>query len=170
MLVRIAAILTLTVALAGCAADVTDPLPSWNDGAARSAITDFVARVVDPASPEFVPAPERIAVFDNDGTLWAEQPIYVQLAFAMDRVKALAPEHPEWQTQQPFAAVLAGDMDALHDSGEHGLLELIMASHAGMTTDEFTATVKAWLADARHPTLERPYTELVYQPMLELLA
>ena len=147
----------------------TDPLPSWNEGQAKSAILDFVARVTDPASPDFVPEPERIATFDNDGTLWAEQPLYFQLFFAIDRVKALAPEHPEWADRQPFKAVLEDDMESLAATGEHGLLELVMATHAGMTTDEFSATAMEWLATARHPTTGRPFTEMVYQPMLEVL-
>ena len=145
------------------------PLPSWNDGDARQSIVDFVTRVTDPAGPDFVPGPERIAVFDNDGTLWAEQPAYVQLLFGIDRVKALAPEHPEWANQQPFQAVLEGDMEALAAAGHHGLLELVMATHAGMTTAEFEAVVTEWLATARHPTTGKPFTEMVYQPMLELL-
>jgi hypothetical protein len=144
-------------------------LQSWNEGGAKQQILDFVARVTDPRSPDFVPEPERIAVFDNDGTLWAEQPAYVQLLFAIDRVKALAPEHPEWKSTQPFQAVLEGDMEALAAAGHHGLLELVMATHAGMTTEEFEAVVTQWLATARHPTSGRPYTEMVYRPMLELL-
>jgi phosphoglycolate phosphatase-like HAD superfamily hydrolase len=146
-----------------------EPLASWNDGAARSAILEFVARVTDPADPDFVPEAERITVFDNDGTLWSEKPAYFQLLFAIDRVKALAPEHPEWKSEQPFQAVLEGDMEALAAAGEHGLLELVMASHTGMTTVEFEAIVGDWIATARHPELDRPYTELVFQPMLELL-
>jgi len=146
-----------------------DPLPSWNNGAARSAIIDFVSRVTDPNSLEFVSQPERIAVFDNDGTLWAEQPVYFQLLFAIDRVKAMAPDHPEWATTQPFRAVLENDMANLTASGEHGLLELVMATHAGMTTDEFEQVVTGWLAEARHPQSGRPFTDMVYQPMLELL-
>ncbi len=125
--------------------------------------------VTDPASPDFVPESERIAVFDNDGTLWTEKPVYVQLLFAIDRVRALAPEHPEWATQQPFQAVLENDMAALAAAGERGLLELVMATHAGMTTEEFEAVVTDWLATARHPTTGRLFTEMVYQPMLELL-
>jgi hypothetical protein len=147
----------------------SQPLPSWNDGAARQAVVDFVARVTDPQSLDFVAEPERIATFDNDGCLWAEQPVYFQLLFAIDRVKALAPEHPEWQGTQPFQAVLEGDMEALAAAGHHGLLELVMATHAGMTTDEFEAVVGDWLATARHPTTGKPFTEMVYQPMLELL-
>jgi len=161
------AVLTLCLAVASRAAT---PLPSWNEGPARAAVVEFVDRVTDPSSPDLVPESERIAVFDNDGTLWVEKPAYVQLLFAIDRVRALAPRHPEWRTQQPFAAVLDGDLAALQAAGEHGLLELVMATHAGMTTDEFAAVVETWLADARHPALDRPYTELVYQPMLELLA
>ena len=148
----------------------TDPLPSWNDGATKKAITDFVARVTVQGGADFVPPAERIAVFDNDGTLWLEQPMYVQLAFALDRVKALASQHPEWKDKQPFKAVLEGDMKALAEAGEHGLVELIMASHAGMSTNEFEKITAEWLASARDPRFKRPYTELVYQPMLELLA
>ena len=148
---------------------VVDPLPSWNDGKAKQAIFDFVVRVTDTASPDFVPEAERIATFDNDGNLWAEKPVYFQLLFAIDRVKATASEHPEWASQQPFKAVLDDDMGALMAAGEHGLLELVMATHAGMTTAEFEVVVTEWLASARHPTTGRPYTEMVYQPMLELL-
>lgn len=147
-----------------------DPLPSWNDGDAKAAIIDFVEAVTIEGSPDFVPPADRIAVFDNDGTLWVEQPIYTQLAFAMDRVKALAPEHPEWRDTQPFKAVLEGDREALAEAGVRGIVELVMASHAGMTTDEFAGIVTEWLEEARHPRFQRPYTALVYQPMLELLA
>jgi len=152
------------------AAPASEPLPSWNDGASKSAIIDFVMRVTDVDSPEFVPVAERIATFDNDGTLWVEHPIYTQLTFAMERVKALAPQHPEWKTTQPFQAVLENDQKALAAAGEKGLLELVMASHAGMSTADFETIVTDWLATARHPRFKRPYTELVYQPMLELLA
>jgi phosphoserine phosphatase len=148
----------------------TDPLPSWNDGTAKASITAFVGKVTKEGTPDFVPPADRIAVFDNDGCLWSEQPAYFQLLFAIDRVKALAPKHPEWKTKQPFKAVLEGDMKALAASGERGLLQLVMASHAGMTTDEFSRTVKDWLATARHPRFKRAYSDLVYQPMLELLA
>ncbi len=144
-------------------------LPSWKDSAARQDIVSFVASVSDESSPDFVPASERIAVFDNDGTLWSERPVYFQLIFAIDRVKALAAQHPEWATTQPFQAVLEDDMDALAASGEKGILQLIMATHADLTTDEFTKIVKDWLATATHPKFGRPYNELVYQPMLELL-
>lgn len=150
--------------------DKADPLPSWNDTAPKKAITAFVARVTKEGSPDFVPPAERVATFDNDGCLWCEQPMYVQLAFALDRVKALAPKHPEWKDKQPFKAVLEGDHKALAAAGERGLLELIMATHAGMTADEFEAVVKDWLATARHPKFKRPYTECVYQPMVEVLA
>ncbi|SIT55516.1 Nonspecific acid phosphatase [Mesorhizobium prunaredense] len=148
----------------------SDPLPSWNDTAPKAAIVEFVDKVSKEGSPDFVPEPERIAVFDNDGTLWIEQPMYVQLAFALDRVKAEAPSHPEWATTQPFQAVLEGDMKALTAAGEKGLLELIMATHAGMTTAQFEKIASEWIATARDPRFKKPYTELVYQPMLELLA
>lgn len=147
-----------------------DPLPSWNDGANKRAIVDFVARVTKEDGPDFVPVSQRVATFDNDGTLWSEQPIYFQLAFALDRVKALSPHHPEWKTQQPFKAVLDGDTKTLLAAGEKGLAEIIMATHTGMTTDEFTRTVFNWLITAKHPTKKRFYTDLIYQPMLELLA
>jgi hypothetical protein len=147
-----------------------DPLPSWNDGSAKRAVLDFISRTTTQDSKDFVPEAERIATFDNDGTLWVEQPMYTQMAFALDRVKQLAPEHPEWKDKQPFQAALAGDMKTLAASGEQGLMELIMATHAGMTTEEFEGTIRDWLATARHPRLKRPYTECVYQPMLEILA
>jgi hypothetical protein len=147
-----------------------DPLPSWNDTPAKQSIVDFVGRVTEVGGPYFVAPAERIATFDNDGTLWVEQPMYVQMAFALDRVKALAPLHPEWKDKQPFKAVLEGDMKTLAESGERGLVEIITVTHAGMTTDEFAKIVSDWLATARHPRFKRPYTELVYQPMLELLA
>jgi len=146
-----------------------DPLPSWNDTPTKQAIVEFVGRVTK-AGPDFVAPAERIATFDNDGTLWVEQPMYVQMAFALDRVKALAPLHPEWKYTEPFQSVLEGDMKTLIESGERGLVEMIMVTHAGMTTDEFSKIVTDWLAAARHPRFKRPYTELVYQPMLELLS
>jgi phosphoserine phosphatase len=148
----------------------SDPLPSWNEGPNKLAIISFVREVTKEGGPNFVPAPQRIATFDNDGTLWSEQPVYFQFAFALDRVKALGPQHPEWKTQQPFQGVLEGDLKAVIASGEKGLAELIMATHTGMTTDEFTRTVFDWLITAKHPTKKRFYTDLVYQPMLELLA
>jgi len=146
-----------------------DQLPSWNEGPSKQAITAFVNAVTDKAGVDYVQPGKRIAVFDNDGTLWSEQPAYFQLFFAMDRVKEMAPDHPEWKSMQPFQAVLEGDMKALAASGEKGLIELVMATHAGMTTDEFAEDVKSWLKTATHPTLKKPYTELVFKPMLELL-
>jgi phosphoglycolate phosphatase-like HAD superfamily hydrolase len=151
-------------------AHAAETLPSWNDGPVRSAIIDFVESVTAENGPDFIPVPERVAVFDNDGTLWCEQPMYFQLAFAIDRIHALAPDHPEWNDKEPFKSVLAGDIPAALANGEQGVAQLIAATHAGMTTDEFHDIVAAWLATARHPKYDRPYTELVYQPMLELLA
>lgn len=148
----------------------SDPLPSWNDGAARKAITDFVARVTTQGGADFVPPAERIATFDNDGTLWTEQPVYFQLAFAIDRVKAMAPQHPDWKARQPFNALLERNPKALAATGEKGLLQIVAATHAGMTTDAFANSVRDWLATSRHPRFNRPYDSLVYQPMLELLA
>ena len=148
----------------------TDPLPSWNDGASKQAITDFVARVTQQGGADFVPLAERIATFDNDGTLWVEHPMYTQLAFALDRVRAMAPQHPEWQDTQPFKAALEGDLATLAASGDHAIAVLVMATHAGMTSEEFQKIVTDWLATARHPRFKRPYTELSYQPMIELLA
>jgi phosphoserine phosphatase len=148
----------------------TDALKSWNDGAAKRAIVDFVARVTTEGGPEFVAAPERIAVFDNDGTLWTEKPLPFELIFALDRVKALASSHPEWQTREPFASVLKDDMQGVMASGAKGLLGIMAATHTGMTTDEFTKSVQDWIGSARHPQTDRLYTEMIYQPMLELLA
>lgn len=144
-------------------------LASWDDGAAKQAIVQFVEKVTRVDSPDYVPPEQRIAVFDNDGTLWAEQPMYIQIAFALDRAKALAPKHPEWRGKQPFKAAMEGDIKSVLSGGKHALLELIMATHAGNTTEEFTQIVTDWLAKARHPKTGRPYTEMVYQPMLELL-
>lgn len=158
------------VALAANPLRGADPLPSWNDTPTKRAIVDFVQTVTTPGSPDFVSPAERIATFDNDGTLWTEQPMYTQLAFAIDRVKALASKHPEWKTKQPFQAVLENDLAALAASGERGLVELVMATHAGISTEEFEAIVKDWFQTARHPRFQRPYTELTYQPMVELLA
>jgi phosphoglycolate phosphatase-like HAD superfamily hydrolase len=146
-----------------------DPLPSWNDGGAKKSISDFVARVTAQGGSDFVPAERRIATFDNDGTLWVEQPIYFQFAFATDRIKALAPQHPEWNTTQPFKSAIEGDPKGLAEAGEKGLLEIMAVTNAGMTTDDFATIVADWLANAHHPRFNRPYTELVYQPMLELL-
>lgn len=152
------------------AAQAQDPLPSWNDGPAKQGVLDFVAKVTKEGSPDFVPPAERIATFDNDGTLWAEQPVYSQFLFAVDRVRTLAPMHPEWKEKEPFASLLKGDIKAALAGGEHVIGEIIMVTHAGITTDEFEAIVKDWIATAEHPILKRPYTECVYRPMVELLA
>ncbi len=151
-------------------AQTTDALPSWNDGKAKQSIRAFVEKVTTVGSPDFVPPAERIATFDNDGTLWAEQPIYFQLFFALDRVKTLAPKHPEWKSKEPFASLLKGDLKGALAGGDKAILEIVMATHAGMTTEEFEQIVKDWLATAKHPKTGRLYTEMVYQPMLELLA
>ncbi len=148
----------------------TDPLPSWNDTAPKKAIVAFVEKVTKGGSPSFVKPEERMATFDNDGTLWAEQPMYFQFLFAMDRVKALAPQHPEWKTEEPFKSVLAGDMKGLLASGEKGVLEIVARTHSGMTTSEFDQIAREWFKTARHPRFKRPYNEMVYRPMLELLA
>ncbi|MHC4958288.1 MAG: HAD family hydrolase [Planctomycetota bacterium] len=159
----------LCVLLLAAAAVAADPLPSWNDGPAKQSILDFVKKVTT-KGPDFVKPAERIAVFDNDGTLWSERPFYFQLQFVLDRIRALAPKHPEWKTTQPFQAVLENDMQAVVASGEEGLLKLVLAADAGATTEEYDKIVRDWLATARHPRFDRPYTDLVYQPMLELLA
>ena len=159
----------LTILLTSAHAQ-SDPLPSWNDTAPKRAIVTFVDRATKAGSPDFVPPAERIAVFDNDGTLWAEQPLYFQVLFAMDRVRALAPQHPEWKEREPFASLLKGDMKTALAGGEHALLEIVAATHSGMTTEEFDRVVKEWLATAKHPKSGKPYTDMVYQPMLELLA
>jgi phosphoserine phosphatase len=167
------ALLAAVLLVAGFASSqvrAADPLLSWNEGAAKQAIQGFVAAATREGAPTFIPVAERIAVFDNDGTLWAEQPMYFQLAFALDRIKVLAPQHPEWRQQEPFKSLLAGNVQAALAGGERSILEIIMASHAGMTTDEFAKIVAAWLETARHPRFKVPYTELVYQPMVELLA
>jgi haloacid dehalogenase-like hydrolase len=147
-----------------------DPLPSWVDGQPKRDICAFVEAVADESGPDHVPESERLAVFDNDGTLWSEQPLYIQLAFALDRVKELAGEHPEWRTTQPFQAVLDGDLAALAAAGTQGLLAIVAATHAGMTSEEFDVLARDWFATARHPRFDRPYTEMAYQPMVELLA
>ena len=147
-----------------------DPLHSWNDGAAKTAILRFVEEVTSENGKSFVPPAERIATFDNDGTLWSEQPIYFQFAFAIDRVRALAPKHPKWKDAEPFKSILAGNLKAALAGGEKAVGELMAATHAGMTTDEFEAVVQEWITTARHPKTDRLYTEMVYQPMLELLA
>lgn len=163
----LAAFFVIGSALTALAAD---PLPSWNDTPPKQAIMTFVDKITKEGSPDFVPVPERIATFDNDGTLWAEQPMYFQLLFALDRVQALAPQHPEWKDKGPFAALLKGDVNAALAGGEKAMLEIIMATHAGMTTEEFEQIVTDWIATARHPQTGRLSTEMVYQPMLELLA
>jgi len=147
-----------------------DPLPSWNDGPNKQSIIDFVARTTTSGGRDWIPVPERIATFDNDGTLWTEQPMYFQVAFALARVKALAARHPEWATVEPFRSILADDRAQLAQLGEKGLLEAVAATHSGITTEEFRQVVVDWLATARHPRFNRPYTDLVYQPMIELLA
>jgi hypothetical protein len=149
--------------------EIIDPLPSWNEGQTKQAILDYVNGVTTEGSANFIPVSERIATFDNDGNLWSEQPAYFQLFFAIDRIKALAPEHPEWKTTQPYQSVLENDMKTLMSYGEHGLLEIVMATHAGNTVSEFEQIVNDWLAVAKHPRFNKPYNELVYQPMLELL-
>lgn len=164
-----AAFLTAAASWGGSAV-ADDPLPSWNDGTAKSAVLKFVAVTTTEGDRDFVPPSQRIAVFDNDGTLWAEQPMYVQLAFALDRVRVLAPQHPEWKGKQPFQAAIDGDFKTLAEGGEKALVELLMVTHAGMTNDEFEKIVQDWLKTARHPKFDRPYTEVVYQPMLEVLA
>ena len=146
-----------------------EPLRSWNEGASKKSIVEFVRKVTKHGSPEFVPVVDRIAVFDNDGTLWAEQPLYFQFLFAIDRVKVLAPQHPEWQGKEPFKSLLAGNLKNALAGGEPALLEIIAATHAGMTTDEFNKIVKDWVATAVHPTTKRPYTQMTYQPMMEVL-
>ena len=160
----------LTLLLLANTAFATDPMPSWNDTTPKKTIFTFVEKVTKKGSPNFVPVAERIATFDNDGTLWAEQPMYFQLLFALDRVKALAPKHPEWKTKEPFASLLKGDVKGALAGGERAMLEIVMVTHAGMTTEEFEQIVKDWLATAKHPETRRPYTEMVYQPMLELLS
>jgi hypothetical protein len=161
----------LAIVLAGhTAIQAQDPLPSWNDGKTKQSITEFVGKVTKEGSSDFVPPNERIATFDNDGTLWCEQPLYFQLLFALERVKALAPQHPEWKTKEPFASLLKGDVKGALAGGEHAFLEIIVVTHAGMTTAEFEKIVADWIATAKHPKFKRPYTECVYQPMVELLA
>jgi phosphoglycolate phosphatase-like HAD superfamily hydrolase len=155
---------------ASAPAAMVDPLPSWNEGTAKTSIVDFVTRATRQGGPDFVAASERVATFDNDGTLWSEKPVPFQVIFAIDRVKALAPQHPEWKTKEPFASLLKGDMAGVAASGEKSLLAIIAATHAGMTTDEFSAAVQAWVTTAKHPQTGRLLTEMVYQPMLEVLA
>jgi hypothetical protein len=169
LLSAFAALPVLSISAKAQTAAPGDMLPSWNEGATKQAILNFVAAVTREGSADFVPPAERIATFDNDGTLWVEHPMYTQLAFGLDRVKALAALHPEWKNTQPFKAALEGDMKTLAESGERGMAELVMATHAGMSTEEFRKIVIDWFAAARHPRFKRPYTELSYQPMIELL-
>jgi phosphoserine phosphatase len=171
MAVLLAVVLVLAVDRPAASEDAPrDPLPSWGDTASKKAILSFVARVTKGGSPEYVPAAERIAVFDNDGTLWAEQPMYFQLAFALDRVKAMGAQHPEWKDQEPFKSALAGDVKAALAGGEKAIVQIIRTSHAGMTTDEFAQIVRDWVATAKHPKLGKPFVECIYLPMVELLA
>lgn len=161
--------ISLVVALSAITAFAADPLPSWNDTAPKQAIIRFVEKVTQEGSSDFVPPAERIATFDNDGTLWAEQPMYFQLFFALDRIKALAPQHPEWKTKEPFASLLKGNVKGALAGGEAAIAQIVMATHAGMTTEEFHHIVTDWIATAKHPVTGRLFTEMVYQPMLELL-
>ena len=177
MFITIPRVRTLVAALAvgllngiSAARGETDALPSWNEGPAKKAIVEFVKAITDKASSKFVPPAERIATFDNDGTLWAEQPMYFQLIFALDRIKALAPQHPEWKDKEPFASLLKGDLKGALAGGEKALMEIVAVTHSGMTTEEFDRIVKDWIATGKHPKTGRLYTEMVYQPMLELLA
>lgn len=158
-----------TMPLASSSASAEQPLPSWNDSAARKAIIEFVSKVTQEGSPDFIPTSDRIAVFDNDGTLWSEQPMYVQAFFALDRVKSLASQHPEWNEKEPFASVLKGDIKSAFSGGERSLVEMMLATHSGMTTEEFEAIVTEWISKARHPKTGLLFTEMVFQPMLELL-
>ena len=166
----LATALIAVVAFAATITSAADPLLSWNDGPAKRSIIEFVEKVTKPGSADFVPIPERIAVFDNDGTLWSEQPVPVQFYFVADRVKALAPQHPEWKTREPFASLLQGEVKTALEGGEHGLMELIVATHTGMTTDEFAQIVQDWIATAKHPITGKRFLDMTYQPMLEVLA
>ncbi len=163
------AVSTLSFTSAATSAYAADPLPSWNEGKTKSAIVKFVEEAAKENGANYVAKSERIATFDNDGTLWLEQPLYVQLLFALDRVKALAPQHPEWKDAEPYKSALAGDIKALFAGGDNALSQIMMSTHAGMTTGEFNELVKHWLATSKDSRFKRPYPELVYQPMLELL-
>ena len=166
----LASLVLLSTMLVSPALAQTDPLPSWNDGEVKQAIVKFVQSVTDRSSAQYIAPEARIATFDNDGTLWSEQPMYFQGFFAFDRVKALAPKHPEWKTKQPFKGILENDMKAVAAAGEKGLAEVVAVTHSGMTTDEFSQIVKDWLGQAKHPRFKRGFSELIFQPMLELLA
>jgi phosphoserine phosphatase len=161
--------LAAILAMFSLVASAADPLPSWNDGNAKQSIVAFVEKVTKPGSADFIAAPDRIAVFDNDGCLWSEKPMYFQAFFIFDRIKQLAPQHPEWTTKEPFASVLRGDFESALSGGEHALVEMAMATHAGTTTEEFEKIVSDWIATAKHPVTGRPFTEMVFQPMLEVL-
>jgi len=166
----LASLVLLSTMLVSPALAQTDPLPSWNDGEVKQAIVKFVQSVTDRSSAQYIAPEARIATFDNDGTLWSEQPMYFQGFFAFDRVKALAPKHPEWKTKQPFKGIIENDMKAVAAAGEKGLAEVVAVTHSGMTTDEFSRIVKDWLGQAKHPRFKRGFSELIFQPMLELLA
>ncbi len=168
-LASVAVALILLIAAAWNPVFAQEPLPSWNDTPAKARIMDFVKATVTEGGNGYVAPSDRIAVFDNDGTLWSEQPYYTQLGFVLDRVKALAPRHPEWKTKEPFKSVLAGDMKGIARGGEKGIVDLVMATHAGMTTEEFSKTVSDWFATAKHPRTGKPYAEMTYVPMRELL-
>jgi phosphoglycolate phosphatase-like HAD superfamily hydrolase len=161
-------VLGLSFQISGAQSD--DALPSWNEGKAKQSILDFVVKVTKSGTPDFVPTAERIATFDNDGTLWAEQPLYFQLLFGIDRIKEVAPQHPEWKEKEPFKSVLANDLKAAFAGGAGSLIEILAAGSSNMTTEEFDGVVKRWIATAKHPKTGRLYSEMVYQPMLELLA
>jgi len=166
----IAAALFCALAFTTTVTQSADLLPSWSEGKTKQSILDFVSKVTKKGSPDFVPPAERIATFDNDGTLWAEQPLYFQLIFAIDQVKAQAPEHPEWKEKEPYKSLLAGDMKGALAGGERSLMEIMVVGHSNMTTEEFERIVKNWLATAKHPNTGRLCTEMAYQPMIELLA
>jgi phosphoserine phosphatase len=170
ILASVVPVAALVLSCAQGAPSKQDPLPSWNDTGPKKAIVAFVEKVTKEGAPDFVPVPERIATFDNDGTLWSEKPVPFQLMFAIDQVKAMAPQHREWKTKQPLASLLKGDMAGVAASGEKGVLEIVAVTHTGMTTDEFSRTVQDWITSAKHPKTGRLYTEMVYQPMLELLS
>tara|TARA_R100000027_G_scaffold52103_2_gene40812 strand:- start:40656 stop:41675 length:1020 start_codon:yes stop_codon:yes gene_type:complete len=162
--------LLIIAATSGICQAQTDPLPSWNDGETKAAIIEFVEAVSTEDSPDFVPIPERVATFDNDGTLWSEQPAYFQLFYAMDQIRDMADQHPEWQNTEPFKSVLNNDMTGVMASGEEGLIKIVMASHSNISAEDFQDSVRGWLESATHPTTGLPYEQMVYQPMLELLS
>ena len=161
--------LTLMILSSVTASQPQDPLPSWNDGPNKQAIIEFVTKTTDQNQASFIPPTRRIATFDNDGTLWSEQPLYFQAIYIFDRIRELAPEHPEWQQKEPYASVLNGDSKSALAGGKQALLEMLMGTHAAVTASEFSESVADWLASARHPDSGKPYTAMVYKPMLELL-